>query len=328
MSERRLTEPPSERARRSGFRSGDRRRRHRRDLPALPRPRSRIHGDAARGRRRRGRHVVLEPLPGRPVRLRELHVRLSLLRGALRGVGVAGALRRPARDRALPQPRGRPVRPAPPHPVGHARDVGRVRRTDGHVGRDRRRCHDPLARVDRRDGRAVAAVLPGRSRPGPLPRRVVPHRSVAADARRFRRQARRRDRHGIERRAADRGDRRRGRLADRVPAHGQLVYAAQQPADHAGGTGAVARRLRIDPPHAQHLRQRIPPRAVRAVVGRRLEAGAVGVLRGDVEQPGLHEDDEQLRAICSPTRTSMPSGASSSPARSAASSRIPRRRRS
>ena len=72
------------------------------------------------------------------------------------------------------------------------------------------------------------------------------------------------------------------------------MHAAQQPADHAGGAGAAARRLRVDPPHAQHVGERIPARAVRPVGGRRLEGGAVGVLRGDVEQPRLLEDDEQL----------------------------------
>ena len=63
---------------RTGRRAGDRSRRHR-DLPAPPRSRGRVLGGDARGGRRRGRHLVLEPLPGRPVRLRELHLRLPLL---------------------------------------------------------------------------------------------------------------------------------------------------------------------------------------------------------------------------------------------------------
>ena len=90
----------------------DHRCRHHRDLPALPGPRGRVLRPAGRGRRRRRGHLVLEPLPRGPFRLGELHLRLPVLRGAVRGVGVAGALRRAARDRALPQPRGGPLRAA------------------------------------------------------------------------------------------------------------------------------------------------------------------------------------------------------------------------
>ena len=120
--------------RRRRRRRAGRRRRHHRHLPAVPRPRSRVLRAAARGRRRRRRHVVLEPLPRRPVRLRELHLRLPVLEGAVRRVGVAGALRRAAGDRALPQPRGRPVRPPAPHPVrrqGHRRRSTTSRRGRG-----------------------------------------------------------------------------------------------------------------------------------------------------------------------------------------------------
>ena len=111
---------------RSRRRRAGRRRRHHRHLPAVPRPRGGLLGAAARGRRRRRRHLVLEPLPRRPVRLRELHLRLPVLAGAVRRVGVAGALRRAARDRALPQPRGRPVRPPPPHAVRRRRSPSAV----------------------------------------------------------------------------------------------------------------------------------------------------------------------------------------------------------
>ena len=104
--------PAGRRRRRAG-----RRRRHHRHLPALPRPRGRLLRPAARGRRRRRGHLVLEPLPRGPVRLGELHLRLPVLEGAVRRVGVAGALRRAAGDRALPQPRGGPLRPPAPHAV-------------------------------------------------------------------------------------------------------------------------------------------------------------------------------------------------------------------
>ena len=48
---------------------------------------------------------------------------------------------------------------------------------------------------------------------------IVPHRRVAPRRRRLRRQARRRDRHRLERRAVDPGDRQAGRPPLRVPAH-------------------------------------------------------------------------------------------------------------
>ena len=124
----------SEPARRRGRRAR-RRRRHHRYLPALPGPGSRLLRAAARGGRRRRRHLVLESLPGRALRLGELHLRLPLLAGAVRGVGVAGALRRAAGDRALPQPRGGPVRPPAPHALRRPRHVGRLRRAGGAAGR-------------------------------------------------------------------------------------------------------------------------------------------------------------------------------------------------
>ena len=45
-------------------------------------------GPGVRDRGRRRGHLVLEPLPGRAQRLRQLHLRLHLRRGALAGVGV------------------------------------------------------------------------------------------------------------------------------------------------------------------------------------------------------------------------------------------------
>ena len=71
----------------------------------------------AGGGRRRGRHLVLEPLPGCALRRREHAVLLPVLGRAPAGVGVDRAVREPARDPQLPQSRGRPVRPPPRHPV-------------------------------------------------------------------------------------------------------------------------------------------------------------------------------------------------------------------
>ncbi len=75
-----------------------------------------------------GGHVVLEPLSRSPVRLGELHLRLPVLEGALRGVGVAGALRPATGDRALPQPCGGPLRSSPPHAIRRPGHLGRLRR--------------------------------------------------------------------------------------------------------------------------------------------------------------------------------------------------------
>ena len=47
----------------------------------------------------------------------------------------------PARDRALPQPRGRPVRPAAPHALRRRGHLGRLGRAVGHVDGDDRRRH-------------------------------------------------------------------------------------------------------------------------------------------------------------------------------------------
>ena len=57
--------------------------------------------------------------------------------------------------------------------------------------------------------------IPGR---GLVPGRLVPHRRLAPRGRRLHRQARRRDRHRLERRAVDPGDRQAGRPPLRVPA--------------------------------------------------------------------------------------------------------------
>ena len=110
------------------------RRRDLRDVPAPPAARARPARAGVRGRRRRGRHLVLEPLPRGALRLRELDLRLLLLRGDPARVGVERALRGPAGDPALLQLRRRQARPAPGHRVrlpDPGRGLRRGRRTSG-----------------------------------------------------------------------------------------------------------------------------------------------------------------------------------------------------
>jgi hypothetical protein len=53
--------------------------------------------------------MVLEPLPGRAFRFRELQLWLLVFEGTAAGVGLEGALFRAAGERALPQLRSRQV---------------------------------------------------------------------------------------------------------------------------------------------------------------------------------------------------------------------------
>ena len=66
-------------------------------------------GARLRRGRRRGRHVVLEPLPGRPLRQRGLHLPVPVRRGPLQGLELEREVPRPARDRALDALRDRPA---------------------------------------------------------------------------------------------------------------------------------------------------------------------------------------------------------------------------
>ena len=209
-----------------------------------------------------GRHLVLEPLPGRPVRLRELHVRLPLLEGAVRRVGVAGALRR------------RSPRPSATSTTSSTGSTSGA--TCGSTPRSRRRSATSRrapgrSTARRRHARSAARFLVAATGvlsvpyfpdvPGRDDFRGEAHHTgpVAGGAGRLRRQARRGHRHGVERRAGGPDDPRRGRVAHRVPAHRQLVHAAQQPADHRRGAGAAPGRLRGAARDAEHVAQRVRP---------------------------------------------------------------------
>ena len=66
--------------------------------------------------------------PGRALRFGELHLRLLLLARAAGRMALEGALLRPAREPALPQPRRRQVRPAQVHAVQLPGRFGALRR--------------------------------------------------------------------------------------------------------------------------------------------------------------------------------------------------------
>ena len=108
----------------------------------------------------------LEPLPGRAVRFRKLDLRLLVLAGPARRMGLGGAFRWPARDRALPEPRRRQVRSAPRHPVQdprHRRALPREHAQLGHHPGRRPALHGPLPghRGWRAVGGDVAEAFPG-----------------------------------------------------------------------------------------------------------------------------------------------------------------------
>ena len=126
----------------------------------------------------------------------------------------------------------------------------------------------------------------------------------------------------------DPGHRRRGRVADRVPAHRQLVHAAQQRADHRRRAGAAPGRLRSDPRGAEHVGRRVPPpaRTIAPPSTTPTRSGGRSSRRCGTA-PASRSSPATTPTCCStPPRT--PSGASSSPRRSAASSTIPRPPRS
>ena len=243
-----------------------------------------------------GRHLVLEPLPRGPVRLGELHLRLPVLEGAVRRVGVAGALRGATGDRALPQPRRRPVRPPAPHAIRRHGHLGRVRRVVGDVDRGGRRRHRvPGAVLHRRDRRALGAVLP---------RRAGARATFAASQYHT----------GLwpatpvdfaGKRVAVIGTGSSGvqlipAIADEVASLTVYQRTANwcTPLNNAPITPEEQAQLRAD---FEAMREtlntsvaRVPPPRARSRHLRRLRRGAAGVLREDVEQPRLLEAHQQL----------------------------------
>ena len=278
--------PGRRRRRRRDRGRGDRRGPRRR-----PAPQGRRRADPHRrpGGRHRG-HLVLEPLPGRDVRRRVVHLHADA-RGARLHPHPALRVRRG--DPAPPRGDRRPVRPRGRRPVPHRGDPRRVGRGRGPVAdphRPRRRGQLPLVRAGRRDPQPhEAARHPGH---GGLRRALVPHGAVGLRVHRRRAaraphrpggQGRRPHRHRGDRHPVRAAAGRVGEARLRVPAHavghrraGQPAHRSrlrrraraglaagphgQLPGDHAGPArrGRPGRR-RVDAP----LRRRPAPAAAR-----------------------------------------------------------------
>ena len=102
--------------------------RRRRPLPASPAPRARLAGEGVRRRRRRRWHLVVEPLPGRTLRFRGLHLPVPLRREALQGLELEPEVPGAAGDRAVDALHHRPARSAQGHPVRHEDHLRALRR--------------------------------------------------------------------------------------------------------------------------------------------------------------------------------------------------------
>ena len=194
-----------------------------------------------------------------------------------------------------------------------------VRRGVGDVDRRRRRRErDPGAVPRRRHRRALGAVLPRRAGARGLPRRVVPHGAVA-DGRRSTSPASAWPSSAPGRAAC----RSIPAIADEVasltvyqrtanwctPLNNAPITAEEQ-AQLRADFEAMCETLNTSPGGFLHRRAR--PRDLR-----RLRRGAAGVLRDDVEQPRASRSSPATTPTCCSITQPTPSGASSSPRRSA-----------
>ena len=191
-----------------------------------------------------------------------------------------------AGDPALPQPRRRPLRPPPQHPVQDPGDRRPLRRGDQPLGR-RDRPGRPRSTAQVPHHRHRLPVLrpdPEHPRPRDLPGRVVPHRRLAPRGRRLHRQAGRRDRHRLQRGAVDPGDRQAGRPPLRLPAHAAVHHPG--PPRH-GRQGVPRRASRRTTTRSTRRRAAslggMPVRPDRAVGPGGERRGAPSRLRGGVE---------------------------------------------
>ena len=182
---------------------------------------------------------------------------------------MEGALLAAARQRALPQLRGRQARSQARHPVQQPRDDRTLPRGRQSVGsRTRRRPARPRALPDHRHRRAVGIQPPPHRRHRQLQGAVLAHRALAQDAGGPEGQARGGDRHRCDRRADHSGGGQGSRAAQRVPARPQLVRAAEQWPDHRRSAGRHPASLPGNLSGLRHLVRRLRPQLPVAPVRR------------------------------------------------------------
>ena len=215
-----------------------------------------------------GRHVVLEPLPRRPVRLGELHLRLPVLAGAVRRVGVAASTSppspRPSATSTTWSTASTSAATSGSAPRSPSAEFDEPTGTWPVTHRRRHRGAGPVPR--RRHRRALGALPPRRARAATTsaacsttPGAGRPSRSTSPASG---------SRSSAPRRAACRSSpaiARRGRVAHRVPAHRQLVHPAQQPPITAEEQAAAPGRTSSAARGAEHVGQRLPPPGEHAV---------------------------------------------------------------
>ena len=192
---------------------------------------------------------------------------------------MVGALRDPARDPAVREPRRRPIRPTPRHPVRDPRDYGDVGRARAAVGHRHRPGRPGVGAVlHHGDGLPVGREATRDRRHRHLRRRDLPHRPVAARGSRLRRSARRRHRDGVVGDPVHPGHRPRGRARHGVPAHTELHDAGQERPARPGGDQSAQGACSGAPPGDARVagrRHRADTRGLGAPRRRRSAGGAV-----------------------------------------------------
>ena len=176
------------------------------------------------------RHVVLEPIPRRAIRLAGVHLPVLVFGRALQGVELERALSGATGNGALAQLRGRPLRSAQGHPVRHSNHERALRRDDAAMVDQHRYRRDPRRAVPHHMLRnAVSAHELGLPWPRDLQGAGVPHGPLAATAGRPRGQAGGRRGHRRDGHPGHPDHRERSRTPEGVPPHAAIRLPMQNP---------------------------------------------------------------------------------------------------